>query len=193
LNILVDTLPESVTIDGREHPVNCDFRTCLRTIMAFEDNNLTPQEKAMILLGNIYPNMPENAQDAVAKANWFLNGGETGEADDQGESAPAMRLYSFEKDAGFIFAAFRQTHGIDLQKIELHWWEFLALFMDLGSETTFVQLVNLRKRIKTGKASKEERQAAREMGEMLELEEVDNRTLEDKVKEAEFLRLVQGN
>jgi hypothetical protein len=62
--------------------------------------------------------------------------------------------------------------------------------MDLGTETTFCQLVSLRKRIKTGKATREERNAAREMGEVYEVPDVDTRTLEEKQREADFIRLV---
>lgn len=159
----------------------------MRIILAFEDNELTPQEKAIILLTNFYRTLPNNTEYAVVKANEFLNGGKS----DDEETISSPRLYSFSKDANFIYAAFRQTHGVDLNKDNLHWWIFLALFMDLGQDTTFCNLVSLRKRIKTGKASKEEKAAAREMGDILEVPEVDDRTLEEKEIEKEFFRKVQ--
>jgi hypothetical protein len=184
VNILTDELPSTVEIAGTEYQIVTDFRACLKTILAYEDNDLTPQEKQSVLLSNLYPVIPENIQAAFEQANRFLNGGK------ELEESSAPRLYSFAKDSDFIFSAFRQTHGIDLQKAELHWWSFLALFMDLGSETTFCQLVSLRKRIKTGKATKEERQAAREMGELIDVPEIDTRSIEEKLAEQEFLRLV---
>ena len=187
INILTDELPLTVSVDGREYAVNTDFRDCLRVIMAFEDSELTPQERQQIILSNLYPVQPQNILAALEAINTFLNGGEIAET--SGDDAP-LRLYSFSKDANFIFSAFRQTHNIDLQTARLHWYEFLALFMDLGQETTFCQLVGLRKRIKTGKATKEERQAAREMGEMIDVPEIDDRTLEEKEQEARFLELV---
>lgn len=155
--------------------------------MAYEDNELTPQEKQIVLLSTFFQSVPRDLPEAMRQANIFLNGGKTETESDDNEP---MRLYSFSKDANFIFAAFRQTHGIDLQKEDLHWWKFLALFMDLGTETTFCQLVSLRKRIKTGKATREERNAAREMGEVYEVPDVDTRTLEEKQREADFIRLV---
>jgi hypothetical protein len=149
-------------------------------ILAFEDDQLTGYEKQMIML--------ENLQAALEMGMKFLDGGKVGEDEDSGP-----RLFSFEKDANLIFAAFRQTHGIDLQNIEyLHWWSFLALFMDLGADTAFCNLVGLRKRVKSGKATTEERETAREMGDMFDVPEIDDRTLEEKEKEAEFLRLVGG-
>jgi hypothetical protein len=187
-NILVDTLPEYITVHGEKYQVRSDFRTCLKIIMAFEDPELTPQEKQMILIGNFFTKVPPDIAEALRQANIFLNGGDIQEE----QAEPQHRLYSFSKDARFIYAAFRQTHGTDLTKADLHWWQFLSLFMDLGAETTFTQLIGLRKRIKTGKASKEERAAAREMGEAFEVPDIDRRTLEEKEAESEFMRLVRN-
>ena len=186
MNILTDALPETISINHTEYQIESDFRTCLKIILAFEDNDLTPQEKQIILLSMLFVEMPSDVQQAIEKANWFLNGGAQSETD----TAP-MRLYSFAKDAQFIFAAFRQTHSIDLTTVQMHWWEFLALFMDLGSETTFSQLVALRKRLKTGKATKEEKQAAQEMSELIDVPDVDTRTLEEKELENDFIRKVE--
>lgn len=188
MSILTDAVPETTDISGKIYRINTDFRTCLRTMAAFEDNELTGLEKQHIMLSNLFPVLPDDVNAALEKANWFLNGGAV--AEETAEYHP--RVYSFVKDANFIFSAFRQTHNIDLQTAELHWWVFLALFMDLGADTTFCNLTSLRKRVKTGKATKEEKQQAREMGAAFDLPDIDNRTLDEKEKEAEFLRLVRG-
>lgn len=175
MNILTDALPTSLLIGDTEYQIDSDFRTCLRIILAFEDNELTNQEKQIILLSSLFVTVPSDTKEAIKQAIIFLDGGKSPE-----EDTNHVRVYSFEKDSSFIFAAFRQTHGINLQEINLHWWIFLALFMDLGSETTFSQLVSLRKRLKTGKATKEERQSANEIKDLLELPEIDDRDLEQK-------------
>jgi hypothetical protein len=181
MNLLVDELPETVDIGGKPYPIVTDFRAALRCILAFEDDSLTAYEKQTVMLCNLYPAMPPDALEAMKQAAWFLNGGR--ESDD---SAGGPRVYSFGKDANLIFAAFRQTHQIDLKTAQLHWFEFLALFMDLGSETTFCNLVSLRKRIKTGKATKDERRAALEMGELFDVPDVDDRTIEQREAERQF-------
>lgn len=185
MNILTDELPTALRVSNTEYQIDSDFRTCLRIILAFEDNDLTPQEKQIILLSMLFVRVPTDIEQAMKAAHIFLNGGAINENEHEGP-----RLYSFGKDANFIFAAFRQTHGIDLQTTDLHWWKFLALFMDLGSETTFCNLVSLRKRIKSGKASKDEKEAAREMGDMLDVPEIDARSLEEKEIEKDFFRKV---
>lgn len=192
MNIIVDKLPETLAVLGKKYEINTDYKPCIRTILAFEDSDLAMSEKVAILLTNIYRTIPkghkEMARQAVKQAIWFLNGGKE-EADEGDESNP--RLYSFSKDSGFIFAAFRQTHGIDLVETEMHWWKFLNLFLDLGADTAFCQLVGLRKRVKTGKATKEERRAAREMGDLFDVPELEMTTLDERERKANFLRLVE--
>lgn len=181
MNILTEKLPEEILVHGQAFPIFSDFRTCLTIILAFEDPELALIEKQMILLDNLYKEKPSDLTEATIKAIEFLNGGVPS------ESAEGPRLYSFEKDSSFIYAAFQQTHGINLSQVSLHWWEFLALFMDLGSETTFSGLVSLRRKLKTGRATKEEREAAREMGSLITLPELDHRTVEEREQEQEFL------
>jgi hypothetical protein len=192
MSILFQQLPRAIEISGREYPIRSDFRDCLRIILAFEDNELTVMEKQLVLIDNLYQECPpkDDLRKALELGLRFLDGG--GEGKDEGTSEPAMRLYSFRKDGDFIYSAFQQTHGIDLEAIEyLHWWKFLALFMDLGNETTFCSLVGLRKRVKTGKASKEERLAAQQLGDVFDVPEVDTRSLQEKEAEQEFMRLVE--
>lgn len=187
-------MPEAVEIAEGEHfrkeyPINTDFRVGVRIILAFEDPELTEREKLSVMIENLYPETPKDLEQAVRLGIRFLNGDSARE--DEADRDFSLRLYSFEKDANYIFAAFQQTHGIDLETAKMHWWKFLALFMDLGADTTFCNLVGLRKRIKTGKASKEELKAYREMREVIDLPEADVRSLEEREREEEFMRLVK--
>jgi len=193
ISILIDQFPTAVMIGDQEIPINSDFRTGIRIILAFEDNDLAGFEKQSVLLQNLYPKPIENEfiEEAVKQGIKFLNCGKVVSEDEDNEDLP--RLYSFDQDAELIFAAFKQTHGIDLDEAQLHWWKFMTLFMDLGADTAFCNLIGLRHRLKTGKATKEERQFARDHEKLVELPEIDMRTLEEKEKAAEFLRLVKGN
>lgn len=187
MNLLLDRLQTSITVSGRRVALNTDYRYALRTITAFEDNSLVMSERYAIALANLLTRtVPEDARaEAVAELLKFINGPvERGEDDE----APQYRLYSFSKDAGYIYAAFNQTHGIDLESVNMHWWKFLTLFMDLGADTVFCQLVSLRKRVKSGQASKSEREAAREMGSAFDVPELDLRTAAERRAETEFMR-----
>lgn len=182
MNILVDTLPSFVNIDGEKYALKTDFRSAISTILAFEDDELSNGEKVEVMLRNTYADIPENLEQAVLKCQWFLNGGN----DD--EPARSKRLYSFGKDANMIFAAFRQTHGIDLQTEKMHWWKFLSLFMDLGKDTTFISLVSLRDRHNKGKTTKEEKMAIANMGDAFHVPDTSIRSLEEKEFEQDFIK-----
>lgn len=190
MNILLDSLPEAIRIQGKDYEINSDYRTGIQIMIAFEDQDLTPNEKALVMINRLYVERPQDLNEAITKAIRFLDGNPD-EPDEPGNN-PGMRLYSFTKDARLIYAAFKQTHGVDLQKEDLHWWQFLALFMDLGADTAFSNLINLRRKVKTGKASKEERQTANEMGSMFEVPDDDTRTLDQKVAADKFMRLLKG-
>jgi hypothetical protein len=139
-------------------------------------------------LVNLYPVVPENLELAVKEALKFIDGGEEHRENNESKKP---RVYSWKKDSSFIFSAFKQTHGIDLSKDELHWWVFLALFMDLGADTAFSRIINLRSRIKSGKATKEERSAARDMGDMFDVEDDDIKSVEDIENRDAFMSKVR--
>lgn len=189
MNILVDEFPDFVEIDGVDYKINTDFRASLRTLLAFEDNDLALYEKQIIMLQNLYNSLPPNIEEAANQAIRFLNGGLNADIEEQG----VERLYSFSKDANYIFAAFRQTHGIDLETQDMHWWKFLALFMDLGGETTWANIISLRKRLRDGTATEEEKKMAFELSDILDLPKIDDRTLEEREMHEEFMRLIAGN
>lgn len=180
INILIDTFPKHLEIDGKEYAINTDYRYALNTMLAFEDAELTIYEKVEIMLRNLYgENVPENVDEALEKCQYFLNVG----SDSKEEESHSRKLYSFSKDAGLIYAAFQATHGINLSETKLHWWRFINLFMDLGQDTTFCQLVSLRKRYYSGKCTKEEKQSIREMWSIFEIKDLDEQKWIDEEKE----------
>lgn len=171
MNILLEKLPESVEIDGCNYTVNTDFRNCLRIILAFEDPDLAMVEKQYVMLQLLYPEIPFDTSAATEKAVWFLNCGKVGE-DENGRQQP--RVYSFEHDAQYIYAAIRQTHGIDLETASLHWWKFVYLFMDIKEDCFFSKLVDLRSRRARGKLSKEEKEYCNRIANIVDLPRIES-------------------
>ena len=193
MNILLDDLPEAVEVNGVEYAVNSDFRTGLACILDMESSELTDEEKCILLLRRIYgETIPEDGETAIKLAVKFLDGGKE-PPEEENPFADNTRLYSFEKDSALIYAAFQQTHGIDLQKVDLHWWQFLALFQDLGADTAFCNMINLRRRVNSGEATKEERQYALKLGDAFEvIDPLDALTETDNENVALFELLSSG-
>lgn len=161
MSILTDKLPEAVLIDGEKYPINTDYRTAIKIIVAFESEELTGFEKNEIMLEMLYGenNIPDNTAQALEMALRFLNGDceEIENSPDEDDSSGDCRLYSFTQDARYIFSGILQTHGIDITDTDMHWWKFIVLFMDLDKDCFFSQLLSIRSRLKKGTLTKEER------------------------------------
>lgn len=164
-NPLARPFPTRVRLAGRLYPIRWRFTDCLPIIMAFEEESgLTLAEQQRVLLRRFYPQQPPDPSRATALAVQFLDGGGAAADEDGGPEESPLRLYSFSRDGGLIYSAFRGQYGIDLRRDELHWWAFLALFHDLAPDCRFYQLLRLRRGYLEGTLSREEEQLLEDMG-----------------------------
>ena len=75
-----------------------------------------------------------------------------------------QQVYSFQYDDDYIYAAFLEQYGIDLQDVEdLHWWKFRALFKGLREDTEIVKIMGYRSIEITSKMPKEQREFYKKM------------------------------
>lgn len=185
MNPLIDKFSTRIKIDNEIFDINTDFRNCLKIILAFEDENLTIEEKYYIMLKRLYGFIPDNQEEAIKKAILFLDCGEKNTAD---EDKP--RIYSFSKDAKYIYSAIEvSTPNLDLENIEyLHWWKFYYKFFDIKEGTTFSNIISLRDKKNRGKLSKEEKILFINSKEILDLD-YDSEPSEE---ESKFMNLFNG-
>lgn len=164
-NILLDILPETVDIDGIEYRINSDFRISILFELLMQDDELGKRQKLVQGLQLYYPEIPHNVTMAVDKMIWFYRCGKETESGGHGSgSGRAKQIYSFEHDDDYIYAAFLEQYGIDLQDVEeLHWWKFRALFRGLSEDTEFVKIMGYRSVKITSKMSKEQREFYKKM------------------------------
>jgi len=188
-DFLIEQFPEAIEINGDIYDINADFRIGLQIMADFESSEFDRDECAYLMLKRLYKDLPEDRepefyQIALQKAIKFLNVGD--EAPPSTEGKP--RLYSFSQDAKLIYAAFNQTHSIDLQTAQMHWWRFVSLFSDLGADTAFCNLVSLRKRYYDGKTTDYEREYIAEYGDEFFLTTHTEKELDES--EIEFIKLL---
>lgn len=176
MNILLEKLPNSVVIDGIEYEIETDYKFHIYTTLALESNDLTGFEKMQVVVRNFFVDkIPDNMEAIAQKYMWFLNGGEMFQENNH------RKVFSFEKDAKLIFSGFKQTFGIDLQETdELHWWKFLSYLQDFAEDSAFRNLTALRQKYYAGKTTQEENQVIHELGDIFEIKEMPNYTLEER-------------
>lgn len=184
MNILIDRLPETVKIRGVEYPIRTGFRTSVLFELLVRDKKVKDEYKIDGLLRLYYEKMPPDREEAVKQALWFYNcGKEQKKKETKNKTSAAFRknkaLYSFEKDAHLIYAAFKDQYGIDLQDIEdLHWWKFSAMFDGLKNDHPIRQIMEIRG-MSTSGMSKKQIQHINTLKEMYSLE--DTETVDSKV------------
>ena len=180
MNLLVDALPKTVDVDGIEYPIRTDFRVSVLFEMMMRDDELSDTEKIINALQLYYSRIPKDPMQAIDKILWFyrcgkdlskkntentINMSEDSKedreeaSDEDNDTSAVQQIYSFDYDDEYIYAAFMEQYGIDLQDVQhLHWWKFHALFKSLKEDCEFVKIMGYRSIKVTGKMSKEQRQ-----------------------------------
>lgn len=148
-------LPMSVTLGGGEYEIRSDYRAALDICAALADDGLNGQEKTAAVLAIFYPEdiPPECQQEAVERCFWFLNCGE------EPEQRPGPRLVDWEQDFQHICGPVNRVLGEEVRAVKyMHWWTFLAAYMEIG-DCTFAQIVGIRDKLARGKSlDKQERE-----------------------------------
>ena len=188
MNLLIDNLPTKIQVNDRIYDINYDYKTIINILMAFEDKELTEQEKIYVMLKNLYKEeiAEEYIEEACQQAIKFID---LGKYDDNQDVKKEKRIYSFKKDGNYIFTGINSTHNIDLSKYpDLHWWKFMAMFMDMDNECFFSELVYYRKRKLEGKLTKEEKKKYKEIKNLVEIDEDEiNKSKEQSQAKKQFL------
>lgn len=145
MNILIDILPNKVTIDGEDYEINSDFRTSILFELLTQDTELSEKDKIIQALELYYPVLPKNLNEAVEKLLWFYRCGKDEVKLKNKGTGKSTNVYSFECDDDYIYSAYLDQYGVDLQDIDyLHWWKFKAMFKALKEDNELVKIMGYR-------------------------------------------------
>lgn len=158
MNILIDKLSTILKNRVGDIDFNTNFRIGMLFEMLMQDRNIPKEIKVIQAIKLYYPH-PEQITD-IEKAYddiiWFYTCGKSdfnnNKKDEEekttkkkDKSAKDERIYDYEYDDGYIYSAFIQQYGMDLQEIEyLHWWKFKSMFNGLNKDTKIVEIMEYR-------------------------------------------------
>ena len=54
------------------------------------------------------------------------------------------KIYDYEHDSEIIFASFMKSYNINLQRDNLHWWEFKSLFDNIDEDSKLYKIMEIR-------------------------------------------------
>lgn len=183
MNILIDDIdyPDQVEVNGRMYEIRTDFRTSVLFEIMMQDDTLDNRAKVRKGLDLYYPVIPDDLNGAVDTVLWFYRCGreETMVQKRMASRRGKNQVYSFEHDAGLIYAAFLMAYNIDLQDIRyMHWWRFRYLFNSLPKDCEFVRAMEYRSMDISDKMPKEQKEWYKKMKRLYALplsKEEDNR------------------
>lgn len=181
-NILLDELPQYTDSGLR---IRTDFRESIKFELLMQDKNLSKEVKVMQALKLYYYDLDKitDLKKAIDDILWFYRCGKTTESNSSEEEGDIQektkQIYSYEFDDEYIFSAFLEQYGIDLNEIKyMHWWKFKALFNSLNENTQFVKIMGYRNMNIAKIKDKEMKSHYKKMQELYKLP--DTRTEEEK-------------
>lgn len=180
MNLLIDGAPKEIYIGNLKYKINYDFRYGLLFEQLMNDKTISDAEKlnlaVKLYLDNQYV---EDYPEAISQVFNFYLCNEHKKIKDTKKQSP---VFSYEEDAGLIFAAFKEIYNIDLVDDRIHWWKFRALFNALPDNCQFRKVIGYRSIEINSDMLPSERKFYKEMKSLYALE--DTRTQEEK--EADF-------
>lgn len=123
--------PEYVEVNGHTYKINTDFRYAIRCNEIAQDENIGDFERALGIICTLFGEDGLMYQDDYEKllkmAQKYLSCGK--ELEDTKEE-PDM---DFIQDYSYIKTSFRSDYGMNLDKENIHWWEFMDLMNGLSN------------------------------------------------------------
>ena len=130
MSLLIDPAPHSVMLNGQAWDIRTDFRIALQFESLMLDSSLAAREKVILAINLFFPKLPPSPLEALDSIRWFYACGKGDESQSDSATKAAKRIYDYDYDDAYIFAAFLSDYGIDLEAVpHLHWWKFKALLM----------------------------------------------------------------
>lgn len=189
MNLLIDKLPETVEIDGLKYPIHTDFRISILFEQLLADTELTEPEKLMQALQLYYPLLPANIPTAIDQMLWFYRCGKEQKAAE--DEKPSAAVFDYDVDDQYIYAAYLDQYGIDLQDVKLHWWKFKALFAGLREDNKLCKIMSYRAMDIPGDMPKAQKEFYKKMKKLYEIPLP--QAQQDKLSEIEAALLGDGN
>lgn len=126
---------------------NPDFRAWIRYEL-LSTAAVTPEEQAAVTryAEEVLAGRKIRDDDLPAFLNFYRCGENQIQTEEKTRQVfgSKARSYDFAVDGQLIYAAFWQAYGIDLNHVELHWWEFMALFRGLPDECRICKIMEYR-------------------------------------------------
>ena len=148
---MLGQLPRTLNVCNKERPIRSDFRSVLKIIAAFNDKDLSDQEKVFVCLSRMYeklediPKTEEAYKEAFKAASDFISCRLSNDN-------PGPKVVNWEKDEQILFPAINKVAGCEVRDMPyLHWWSFLGYFQAIDRDDLWGSVLTIRQKKAKGK------------------------------------------
>lgn len=146
---MLGTLPRTLNVNGTNYRIRSDFRDVLAVISAFNDKELSDQEKIYVCMKRLFIDLEKipkaDFSDAYMAATNFIE-------NNMHDNKPSPKVVNWEKDEQLIFPAINKVAGQEVRALEyMHWWTFLGYFQSVDRDDTWGFILTLRQKKAKGK------------------------------------------
>lgn len=131
---LFESLPDSVTVNGKRVRVDLDFRNVLKMMEILSRDDLMPEAREFLALKCICKRPRKGMMYPVRRLLF------------PGTAVDHKKITDFAQDADLIRAAFMQEYRINLFRDKLHWFEFSCLLGCLPEGSKYMEILSIRTR-----------------------------------------------
>lgn len=145
-NILITKLPESINVFGRKIEVYTDFKKWIEFELEYE-KDIESSQIIMSLLELVKDKEminSNNLEEVVNQLLLFYNCGEKVDDENKIQNKSSKTMYSFDKDQYMIYSDFIRFYDIDLTEVDMHWWKFKKLFVELPLSSSVKEAMKFR-------------------------------------------------
>ena len=143
---MIGLLPQTLKVCNKDYAIRSDFRDILRIIMAYNDKDLSNQEKVFVCLRRIYKDLDSMPKDkdtyaaAIKAATEFIECRLS-------DGKPSPKVVNWEKDEQLIFPAINKVAGMEVRAVPfMHWWTFLGYFQAVDREDLWGVVLTIRQK-----------------------------------------------
>lgn len=140
--------PEYVEVNNKKYQINTSFKVALRCDEVYRDDNISPYEKMLAIIYLLFGE--EGLKDKINYNELFdlaIKYLLCGEEPDSSNDKPDM---DFKQDYKLIKASFKTDYGINIDKEDLHYWDFYTYLNGLKEDS----ILNRIRSVRTYDASK---------------------------------------
>lgn len=148
---MIGDLPESLTLDGVDYPIRCDYRNILSIFEVFSAPELNDTEKWIVAFRMMFECFSDDdevieaiengfpVEKAIKQINWFIAAGKP-----SGEELK-FPIFDWAQDEQIIFSAINEVAKTEVREKEyMHWWTLLGYSNSASKDSNWLFVMAIR-------------------------------------------------